>query len=632
VTAGIPGAGIGGVFYLATALLAPVWMVVCLLTGRRRTPGDWRLAMRHCLLAMTILGVIWLTGWGLGLVLTSRPVATAFPGAPVRAGSAQLLGTAMVYFTLATLAAVLLGVELLRLVVRRRGVAALVVLSCLLPAPPARAQQAPAAANAALAAALARADAAYKSDDLPTAEAEYSAVLSIDPDQSRALFRMGQILGARNARAAAGFYRHYTIVEPTDAWGHQALAETLGRLGRRADAQRAYAAALALAPAEPDIVLGHPRLLLKLGLIDRAIDGYISWLGEHPADADTWRELADAYQRARRWRAAIDALHRALVLKPKDPVLERRLAAVRLRVAPALTASLLAVGETDITTWGPALGGDVSVGETGRLGATYRRRHVSSLGAVGDSQRLGASFTARPQADVQVDVGGGAAWLRADGSTVSTTHVELNGRVRRTSIGGGVALDLRAQHGPLDLTPELIADPVTASQATGTVDVPLTGPFHVRGLGRVARLSRHEERNTRSGFGGGPVVHLAEGVRLAGQWQQIRNSLPSATGYFAPERAELADAGLEFEHEFDNVSLSFDAGAGLQRVQKAGEVMGGWARALRVWSYAAWSVAPGRQLLFELEAYDSQVATIVQTSERWRHASFTISFRATLGS
>jgi hypothetical protein len=127
-------------------------------------------------------------------------------------------------------------------------------------------------------------------------------------------------------------------------------------------------------------------------------------------------------------------------------------------------------------------------------------------------------------------------------------------------------------------------------------------------------------------------MHLADGVRLAGQWQQVRNSLPTATGYFAPERAELADAGLEFEHEFDNVSLSFDAGAGVQRVQKAGEVMGGWARALRVWSFAAWSVAPGRQVLFELEAYDSQVATIVQTSERWRHASFTLSFRLALGS
>jgi hypothetical protein len=76
--------------------------------------------------------------------------------------------------------------------------------------------------------------------------------------------------------------------------------------------------------------------------------------------------------------------------------------------------------------------------------------------------------------------------------------------------------------------------------------------------------------------------------------------------------------------------VALDAAAGVQRVQKAGEVMGGWARALRVWSFAAWSVAPGRQLLVELEAYDSQVATIVQASERWQHASVTVSFRTAL--
>ena len=606
-------------------------MLLCRLTGRRRAAGDWALAWRHCLLAAIILGAIWLTGWGIGMVLTSRSVATAFPGAPVRAESAQILGTAMVYLTLTTLAGVVLGIELLRLIVRgRRGTVPLAIVFCLLTAWPSAAQEPPAAPNALLADSLARADAAFEDDDLVTAEREYRAVLTLDPDQSRALFRMGQILGARDPRAAAGYYRHYSIVEPTDAWGHLALADTLGRLGRRPQAQRAYAAAFALAPTEPDIVLGGPRLLLRLGMIDRAIASYESWLAEHPHDADAWRELAGAYQRARRWRAARVALERTRTLGVKDPALEARLAALRVRMAPALTASLLAIGETDITTWGPAIGGDVSIGETGRLGAAYRRRHVSGLGSIGDSQRLGAAFSARPRADVQVDLGGGAAWLRPEGATVSSAHAELNGRVRRSATGGGPALDVRAQHGPLDLTPELIADPVIASQVTGTVDLSVAGPFHLRALGRAARLSRHEEHNTRTGFGGGPVVRLSESVRLAGQWQQIRNSRPTATGYFAPERAELADAGVELEHEFERASVALDAAAGVQRVQKAGEVMGGWARALRVWSFAAWSVAPGRQLLVELEAYDSQVATIVQASERWQHASVTVSFRTAL--
>ncbi len=587
--------------------------------------------MRHWLLATAILGVIWLTGLLLGLALSSRPGIAAFPGAPVRADSAQILGSAMVYLTLATLAAVLVGVEVLRLLVRRRS-APLVLAACLLCPPCAAAQQAPASRDQALAAALARADAAYAAEDFPTAEDEYRGVLAIDPDQSRALFRMAQLLSRRDASAAAGYYRHYTIVEPTDAWGHLALADTLARLGRADAAQRAYATARDLAPTAPDVLLGHPRLLARLGLVDRAIDAYVSWLTAHPEDADAWRELADAYQRARRWPAAIDALQRIRTLRPDDAAVERRLAAARMRVAPAVSASLLAVAETDITTWGPAVGGDVAIGQTGRLGGTYRRRHVSSLGETGDSQRLAASLSARPRADVQLDVSGGGAWLRPAGAAASSTHVEGSARLRRTPMAGGVSFDVRAQQGPLDLTPELIADPVIASQVTGTIDVPLTRRVHLRGLGRAARLTRGEERNARTGVGGGSVVHLAEGVRVAGQWQRIGNSLPTATGYFAPERAELADAGVEFEREFDHVSLALDAGAGLQRVQKAGKAMGGWARALRVWSYVAWSVAPGRQVVFELEAYDSQDATIVQTSERWRHASFTVSVRVALGS
>ncbi len=631
MTAGIPGAGIGGVFYLLFALAAPLWLLVSALTGRRVEAAAWRLAFRHCLLAVTILGAIWLTGWALGLALGSSAGVTAFPGAPVRTNSAQVLGSAMVYLTLATLAAVLIGVELLRLFVRRPG-PPLVLAWCLLLAPGAMAQPAPAPPRQALASALARADEAFEADDMTTAEREYRAVLSVDPDHSRALFRMGQLLGPRDTRAAAGYYRHYTIVEPTDAWGHLALANTLAGLGRADQAQRAYAEARRLAPREPDVMLGYPRLLVTLGLIDDAIDAYLSWLAGRADDVDAWRELADAYQRARRWRAAIGALERAKALVPDNAAIDRRLASARLRAAPSISASLLAIGETDITTWGPAFGGDLAVGQTGRLGGTYRRRRVSSLGEVGHSQRLGATWTARPRADVQVEVGGGGAWLRPHGAQASSAHVEGQARVRKTPRAGGIAADLRAQHGPLDLTPDLVADPVIATQASGTVDVPLTHRLHLRGLGRAARLTRNDERNTRTGIGGGPVVHLREGVRLAGQWQQLRNSLPGATGYFARARGVLADAGLYWEREFDHVWVALDAGAGVQRVQKAGEPMGGWARALRAWSYVGWSVAPGRQVIVELEAYDSQLATIVQTSERWRHASVTVSFRMALGS
>jgi hypothetical protein len=367
-----------------------------------------------------------------------------------------------------------------------------------------------------------------------------------------------------------------------------------------------------------------------VGATDRAIGLYEAWLAAHPDDAGVWRELAMAYDRARWWPLAVSALERAVALSPQDARLAGRLTAARRRAAPALTAGLLTVGETDITTWGPAVAGDISAGNRARVGGFFRQRRLTSLGETGSSDRIGGVVSARPVADLQIDAGFTGVWLRPAAAD-PLLKPELTARVRRApGLANGAGVDVRAIHGPLDLTPELIGDPVTASLVSGTIDVPVNATLRLRGLGRIGRLARREEHNVRSGIGGGVAARVATAVRVTGQWQQIRNSLPTATGYFAPERAELVDGGLELEREFDAVSLALDAGAGVQRVQKAGEPIGGWARALRAWGFLAWTVAPGRQVLVEFEAYDSQVATIVQTAENWRHASVTVSFRTAL--
>lgn len=630
MTAGVPGAGIGGMFYLLMALLAPVWTAVGALTGRQPGRARWALALRHSLLSAAILAAIWLTGWGLGLLLVSKSAASVLPGMPSEAISARVLGVAMVYIALSTLAAVLVGVELLRLLVRRRRPSALLVAAMLLMPAAAGAQGTTGRRTAEMAALVSRADAAYERGDKSGAEQAYDQVLLIDPDHSRALFRKATLLSARDLSAAAGYYRHYSAVEPNDAWGHLAVADAEARLGHRAAAETAYAKATRLAPSEPDVVLGAPRMYVALGATGQAIRLYEAWLAAHPKDADVWLELATAYDRARWWPLAVTALERAIALRPDDPRLVQRLANARRRAAPALIAGLLAVGETDISTWGPAVAAEVGAGDRARVGGFFRQRRLTSFGETGTSDRLGGSFAARPVPEVQIDAGFGGVWLRPDGAD-HMVKPELSARVRRIAgLANGPGVDVRATHGPLDLTPELIGDPVTSSLVSGTVDVPVGTTLRLRGLGRIGWLNRREEHNVRSGIGGGGAVRIADGARVTGQWQQIRNSLPTATGYFAPERAELIDGGVEFEREFDAVSVAIDAGAGVQRVQKGGEPMGGWARALRAWGFVAWSVAPGRQLLVEFEAYDSQVATIVQTAENWRHASVTVSFRTAL--
>ncbi len=107
---GLPGTGIGGLFYLMTALLMPVIEVIQTLRGKS-TLERWQLVIRQTLLAIGILGGLFATGWLLAHALphsastsmhvASRQVTRAF-------------GITPTLLTLSTLAGVLLGVELLR--------------------------------------------------------------------------------------------------------------------------------------------------------------------------------------------------------------------------------------------------------------------------------------------------------------------------------------------------------------------------------------------------------------------------------------------------------------------------------------------------------------------------------------
>ena len=114
MTAGLPGAGIGGLFYLLGALLTPVWETVRALRDDG-SPRRWGLVLRHFLLATSILCGIWLTGWLIGLVLTSPSVVGQHGGAPVDPAYTQMIGRRMALFALTTLAVVLVAVEVLRL-------------------------------------------------------------------------------------------------------------------------------------------------------------------------------------------------------------------------------------------------------------------------------------------------------------------------------------------------------------------------------------------------------------------------------------------------------------------------------------------------------------------------------------
>ena len=106
---GLPGTGLGGLFYLATALLMPVWELIATLRGRSNW-GRWKQVGLQAGLALGILGGLWLTAWLL------RHVAPAAAETTLRAGlqrASRHLGLTPTWLTVMALGSVLLSVEAL---------------------------------------------------------------------------------------------------------------------------------------------------------------------------------------------------------------------------------------------------------------------------------------------------------------------------------------------------------------------------------------------------------------------------------------------------------------------------------------------------------------------------------------
>ncbi|MBI4545479.1 MAG: tetratricopeptide repeat protein, partial [Gemmatimonadetes bacterium] len=326
MSVGLPGAGIGGVFYLVSALVMPVR------EAGRALRGDvaahrWRVVLRQVGMAAGVIAAIWAVGWLLGVVLGPRPAAASLgslgsAGAGAPAEVRNVLRMAALIFTFGTLAAVLIAVQVLRFVVRRKaGRGGCAVASASTPVNPtclllflvagatanrsAAAQEAPGPRfSKETPAALSRADSAYRAGDRVLAERLYARVLSADPENSRATFRLAQLRRDR-AKESIRLFRRYIALEPDDPWGYMALGDAYAGRGDFPRALDIYAQAMRRAPGERDAVVGRAALLGRAGRTDEALATYQAWLARHPADAEAWRELARQRQRAGRVYGAV---------------------------------------------------------------------------------------------------------------------------------------------------------------------------------------------------------------------------------------------------------------------------------------------------------------------------------------
>ena len=116
MAAGIPGIGIGGLFYMLHALLLPLkgaWRAV---NGKS---VDWRVLMKQAAIATGVLLGIAVAAWGLSVwrPLEVRGSPGGAAGGP--AGTMRFLGTVAIFMSAITLVFVLLSVQVARLLSRK---------------------------------------------------------------------------------------------------------------------------------------------------------------------------------------------------------------------------------------------------------------------------------------------------------------------------------------------------------------------------------------------------------------------------------------------------------------------------------------------------------------------------------
>jgi len=130
------------------------------------------------------------------------------------------------------------------------------------------------------------------------------------------------IVGARYAEAlplALELRRNFPN-DPEPAFWLATIQRGLGRTGAEVEAWEDYAR---LSPEPLDACPAWPEAYTRIGRGDRALAIYERCaVTLDPRDPARWADLADAYTRAGRPQAAVEALRRAAALDPDNPALQ----------------------------------------------------------------------------------------------------------------------------------------------------------------------------------------------------------------------------------------------------------------------------------------------------------------------
>lgn len=117
MNAGLPGTGLGGLFYIASAIIMPLHRAA---RGGGHDGRTWRRVLEQGGIALGILAALFATGWALGLLFTPDPAAVAAGQVRALTPGIGILPWVALLGTIGLLALLLLTVEVTGLILARR--------------------------------------------------------------------------------------------------------------------------------------------------------------------------------------------------------------------------------------------------------------------------------------------------------------------------------------------------------------------------------------------------------------------------------------------------------------------------------------------------------------------------------
>jgi len=417
---------------------------------------------------------------------------------------------------------------------------------------------------------------------------------------------------------------------PQDPWGNMALGDALAKAGKTDAAIAQYAIARRKAPDETDVYVGLNRILRDAWRTDELVANCEEWTSRQPKNARAWLELGRARQRAHRYAEAARAYAASYAIDGSEPALERvdgALAETAFSLKPFVGRS----SDTDedrITRWG--LEAEWQASERSRVGLHAERNEVIDPFGSGTVDALALFAKWQPLATLKLDALAGRARLASPQASPSVSYRPVTGvRLRWNSPAEGPAAEVRLLQNPLIATSGLVAQPVELAEIKAGIDVPISGPIRVRARGQDGVLDSNFDANHRTGYGFGPVYRWRPAAEIGVFYNELGYEHATASGYFAPKRAETIEIGTYIEYEgLSPLTFAVDAGAGQQRVEKQGEAFRDWIATYRLWTLLSWALKPGMNLDLELEHYDSPVAgNAVAPTANWSYNAATLSLR-----